>query len=84
MKGKRVLAALTVRLDSGRVLEPSTKAEEEFAPHPLTTIINNEVRLEPRLSGTSSPNCPHPYPRKGSWQGAYLGYLNVLNLLQRV
>lgn len=47
MKGKRVLAALTVRLDSGRVLEPSTRAgaEEAFAPHPLTTVINNEVRV---------------------------------------
>lgn len=47
MKGEMVLVALTVWLDSGRVLEPSTMAgaEEAFVLHPLTTIINNEVRV---------------------------------------
>ena len=47
MKGKRVLAALAVWLDSGRVSEPRTMAaaEEAFAPHPLTTLINDEVRV---------------------------------------
>lgn len=60
MKGKRVLAALTGRLDSGRVLEPSTRAgaEEAFAPHPLTTVINDEVRVGPKTEWNQFTKLP--------------------------